>query len=49
MRERRPLTVILISLLLDAMGICLILPVMPDLLRELTGQDVPTPRSGAAC
>lgn len=40
MRERLPLTFILVTLLLDAMGIGLILPVMPDLLRELTGQDV---------
>lgn len=40
MRERLPITFILITLLLDAMGIGLILPVMPDLLRELTGQDV---------
>lgn len=40
MRERLPFVFILITLLLDAMGIGLILPVMPDLLREVTGEDL---------
>lgn len=40
MNNRLPMTFILVTMLLDAMGIGLILPVMPDLLRELTGQDV---------
>lgn len=38
--NRPALTVILITLTLDAMGIGLILPVMPDLLREVTGGDL---------
>lgn len=40
MRNRLPFVFILITLLLDAMGIGLILPVMPDLLREVTGEDL---------
>ena len=35
------LLVILLTLTLDAVGIGLILPVMPDLLREVTGGDLP--------
>ena len=37
MNPRLPLTFIIITLAIDAIGIGLILPVMPDLLREITG------------
>ncbi|MEM9031815.1 MAG: TCR/Tet family MFS transporter [Pseudomonadota bacterium] len=37
MRSRLPLVFILLTMVLDAMGIGLILPVMPDLIRELEG------------
>jgi DHA1 family tetracycline resistance protein-like MFS transporter len=37
MNPRLPLTFIIITLTIDAIGIGLILPVMPDLLREITG------------
>lgn len=37
MRDRLPLTVILITLMIDAMGIGLIIPVMPSLIREVDG------------
>lgn len=37
MRQRLPLVFILITMMIDAMGIGLILPVMPDLLREVSG------------
>ena len=37
MPSRLPLVFILITLVLDAMGIGLILPVMPDLIRDLNG------------
>ncbi len=38
--ERRALAFILITLALDAMGIGLILPVMPDLIAEVGGTDI---------
>lgn len=37
MSQRLPIAFILMTLALDAMGIGLILPVMPDLIREVTG------------
>lgn len=37
MQSRLPLTFILITVLLDAIGIGLIFPVMPDLLQQVTG------------
>lgn len=37
MKTRLPFVFILVTLTLDAMGIGLILPVMPDLIREVTG------------
>ena len=37
MSQRLPIAFILLTLLIDAMGIGLILPVMPDLIREVTG------------
>lgn len=37
---RLPVVVILITVLLDAMGIGLIIPVMPDLIREVGGGDL---------
>lgn len=40
MRNRLSFVFVLITLLLDAMGIGLILPVMPDLLRQVTGEDL---------
>ena len=40
MRERLPVLFILITLTLDAIGFGLIMPVMPDLLREVTGGDI---------
>lgn len=36
-KRKRAFTFILITLTLDAMGIGLILPVMPDLIREVNG------------
>ena len=36
----RPIAFILITMLIDAMGIGLILPVMPDLIRDVTGGDL---------
>jgi DHA1 family tetracycline resistance protein-like MFS transporter len=40
MRHRLPFVFIVVTLLLDAMGIGLILPVMPDLIAEVTGADL---------
>lgn len=40
MRPRLPLVFILITLVIDAIGFGLIIPVMPDLLREVTGGDL---------
>lgn len=40
MRARLPVVFILITLALDAIGFGLIMPVMPDLLREVSGQDL---------
>ncbi|MEP2533302.1 TCR/Tet family MFS transporter [Shimia sp.] len=40
MFTRLPVLVILITVVIDAMGIGLILPVMPDLIRDLTGGDL---------
>lgn len=40
--DRRALAFILITLMLDAMGFGLILPVMPDLLAEVTGGSIGT-------
>ena len=37
---RGPIAFVLVTLTLDAMGIGLILPVMPALIEELTGQDI---------
>lgn len=39
-QRRRAITFILITLVLDAMGIGLILPVMPDLIEEIRGTNV---------
>ena len=36
----RPIAFILVTMLIDAMGIGLILPVMPDLIRDVTGGDL---------
>ena len=38
----RPIAFILITMLIDAMGIGLILPVMPDLIQEVTGEGLGT-------
>ena len=35
MKNRLPLVVILITVMLDSMGIVLIMPVMPNLIEEL--------------
>lgn len=40
MKTRLPFIFILVTLTLDAMGIGLILPVMPDLIREVTGGEL---------
>jgi len=40
MNKRLPVTFILITMLLDSMGIGLIMPVMPDLIREVQGGDI---------
>ena len=40
MKNRLPVLVILATVIIDAMGIGLILPVMPDLIREVTGGDL---------
>lgn len=40
MSRRLPVTFIFITVVIDAMGIGLILPVMPDLIRELEGGDI---------
>ncbi|WP_370226646.1 TCR/Tet family MFS transporter [Pararhodobacter marinus] len=40
MRPALPVVFILITLTLDAIGFGLIMPVMPDLLREVTGEDL---------
>lgn len=40
MRARLPMAFILITLTLEAIGFGLIMPVMPDLLREVTGGDL---------
>jgi len=37
---RLPVVFILLSVMIDAMGIGLIIPVMPDLIREITGGDL---------
>ena len=37
MNNRLPITFILITVVLDAMGIGLIMPVMPDLIQEVEG------------
>ncbi len=39
-QRRRAITFILVTLVLDAMGIGLILPVMPDLIAEIRGADL---------
>ncbi len=44
MRDRLPFIFIVITVIIDAMGVGLIMPVTPALVRELTGQDI----SGAA-
>mgnify|MGYP001801266492 CR=1 FL=1 len=38
MNKRLAVTFILISVMLDSMGIGLIMPVMPDLIQEVEGQ-----------
>lgn len=43
----RALTVILVTLLLDAVGMSLIFPILPGLLRELAGADATTHHYGA--
>ena len=40
MQNRLPLTFILITVVIDSMGIGLILPVMPDLIQEVEGHDL---------
>lgn len=40
MRNRLPIFVILATVIIDAMGIGLIIPVMPDLIQEVTGGDL---------
>ncbi|MBN8291234.1 MFS transporter [Rhodobacter sp. NTK016B] len=40
MRPALPVVFILITLMLDAIGFGLIMPVMPDLIREVTGEDL---------
>ena len=40
MRNRLPVFVILATVMIDAMGIGLIIPVMPDLIQEVTGGEV---------
>lgn len=40
MHSRLPIIFIIITLVIDAMGIGLIMPVMPDLIRELKGADL---------
>jgi DHA1 family tetracycline resistance protein-like MFS transporter len=40
MRNRLPVFVILATVMIDAMGIGLIIPVMPDLIQEVTGGDL---------
>ena len=40
MTNRLPIIFIFITVVIDAMGIGLILPVMPDLIREIKGGDV---------
>lgn len=37
---RLPVVFILITVMIDAMGVGLIIPVMPDLIREVTGGDL---------
>ena len=43
----RALTVILMTLLLDAVGMSLVFPILPGLLRELAGADATTTHYGA--
>ncbi|MEM9524275.1 MAG: tetracycline resistance MFS efflux pump, partial [Pseudomonadota bacterium] len=38
--RRLPIVFILITLVIDAMGIGLILPVMPDLIQDVNGGDL---------
>ena len=38
---RLPVVFILLTVMIDAMGVGLIIPVMPDLIREVTGGDLP--------
>ncbi len=40
MTRNLPLLFILITVAIDSMGIGLIMPVMPDLIREVTGGDL---------
>lgn len=40
MRSRLPFIFIIVTVMLDAMGIGLIMPVMPDLIRELQGETI---------
>jgi DHA1 family tetracycline resistance protein-like MFS transporter len=40
MRAPVPIVFVVITVMIDAMGIGLILPVMPDLIRELTGEGI---------
>ena len=40
MNKRLPITFILLTVVLDAMGIGLIMPVMPDLIQEVEGQGI---------
>ena len=44
MKRNLPITFILITVLIDAMGIGLIMPVMPDLIQDVGQTDI----SGAA-
>jgi len=38
--KRLAITFILLSVVMDSMGIGLIMPVMPDLIREIDGADI---------
>ncbi|MFT7722729.1 MAG: Tet(A)/Tet(B)/Tet(C) family tetracycline efflux MFS transporter [Roseateles sp.] len=46
-KPNRALTVILMTLLLDAVGMSLVLPILPGLLRELAGADATSRHYGA--
>lgn len=47
--NRLPFLFILLTLMIDAIGIGLILPVLPTLIQEVTGGICRMPRCGAVC